>query len=96
MNEKYVPDEQDLDELRSILRKQIKSPTRAIVNSEHSFVARALFDLKLFSLSLLYWHYVTSGKKAGTFPDDIVELIGELDKVDAEINTIPSWGTYGT
>ena len=96
MKEKYQPDDYDLDKLRGVLREQIKSPSTAIINSEHSFVARKLFDMKAFSLSLLYWHYITCGRKPGTFPDDIVEMIGELDKIDGKSNTIPQWGTYGT
>jgi hypothetical protein len=88
--------EYELDKLREVLKEHIKNPRRGIVNSEHAFVAQKLFDLKMFTAALAYWHWITMHRKeVDYFPADILDLIAKLDEIDLK-TTIPQWGTYGT
>lgn len=73
--------------------EQLENPTRAVVNSEHSFVCEKLRKRGFNEASALYWKYVCG---CGRIDDpEVIRLAGQLTKIDRE-QTMPDWGYYGT
>lgn len=87
------------DLLVGVMEKQVANPTRAVVNSESSFVLGELYRLKLQLLGNRYWNWVCrfkgTDKDRKEFGDEVFNLQLKLNEIDSCVK-MPSWGTIGT
>jgi hypothetical protein len=90
MNKTYTTEELNL--IRAEQLKQIKNPTRAIVNVESAFVYDRLGATHP-TLGAKYWFTVTMRESFGASDVDTNQI--KLTEIDRQ-SRMPSWGTYGT
>ena len=74
---------------------QIEKPTRAVVNSEGSFVAQRLRVEGHAEIAKEYWSWICSGAKTAYFGEDVMAAQDVLKQIDSGV-TMPEWGYAGT
>ena len=89
----------NIDIIIAAQQKQIKNPTRAVVNSESAFVWQTITKTDE-KLGIEYWRWVTSDamfpeRGSIKFGQEVYENEILLNAIHSGVS-MPEWGTYGT